>query len=60
MENLRIPGPTPVPEEVLQAMLKQMINHRGPEFGQILNDATDKLKQLFQTKGDVFLIVLLF
>ena len=56
MENLRIPGPTPVPEEVLQAMTKQMINHRGPEFGQILNDITDKLKQLFQTENDVFLL----
>jgi len=56
MENLRIPGPTPVPDEVLQAMTKQMINHRGPEFGQILNGVTEKLKQLFQTKGDVFLL----
>ncbi len=56
MENLRIPGPTPLPNEVLQAMAKQMINHRGVEFGQILNEVTDKLKQLFQTKSDVFLL----
>jgi len=56
MENLRIPGPTPCPAEALQAMARQMINHRGPEFGQILNDVTAKLKQLFQTKGDVFLL----
>jgi len=56
MENLRIPGPTPVPDEVLQAMTKQMINHRGPEFGQMLNEITENLKQLFQTKGDVFLL----
>ena len=56
MENLRIPGPTPVPNEVLQAMTKQMINHRGEEFGQILNGVTAKLKQLFQTKQDVFLL----
>jgi aspartate aminotransferase-like enzyme len=33
-----------------------MINHRGVEFGQILSEATDKLKQLFQTKSDVFLL----
>jgi aspartate aminotransferase-like enzyme len=33
-----------------------MINHRGPQFGQILTDVTAKLKQLFQTKGDVFLL----
>jgi aspartate aminotransferase-like enzyme len=56
MEQLRIPGPTPCPNEVLQAMTKQMINHRGPEFGQIISDVTDELKQLFQTKNDLFLL----
>ena len=56
MENLRVPGPTPLPNEVLQSMTKQMINHRGAEFGEILNDVTAKLKQLFQTKQDVFLL----
>ena len=56
MEHLRIPGPTPCPNEVLQAMSRQMINHRGAEFGQILNEVTAKLKQLFQTNGDVFLL----
>ncbi len=56
MEELRIPGPTPCPDEVLQAMTKQMINHRGEEFVEILNGVTDKLKQLFQTKNDVFLL----
>jgi aspartate aminotransferase-like enzyme len=33
-----------------------MINHRGPQFGQMLNDITAKLKQVFQTKSDVFLL----
>jgi len=56
MEELRIPGPTPCPPEVLQAMSRQMINHRGGEFQKILNDVTDKLKQLFQTKNDLFLL----
>ncbi len=56
MENLRIPGPTPLPNEALQAMTKQMINHRGDEFGQILNDITAKLKELFKTKKDVFVL----
>jgi aspartate aminotransferase-like enzyme len=56
MEQLRIPGPTPCPKEVLQAMSRQMINHRGPQFAQMLNDATAKLKELFQTKTDVFLL----
>ena len=56
MENLRIPGPTPCPEEVLQAMTKQMINHRGPEFRDILYRVTENLKVFFQTKNDLFLL----
>ena len=56
MQNLRIPGPTPCPPEVLQAMAWPMINHRGPEFKEILYDVTDKLKQVFQTKNDVFIL----
>ena len=56
MTNLRIPGPTPCPESVLKEMSRQMINHRGPEFAQLLYSVTDKLKQLFQTKNDVFLL----
>ena len=56
MEHLRIPGPTPCPEEVLQAMTKQMINHRGEEYGQIQDDVTAKLKQLFQTGNDLLLL----
>ncbi|MFC1938560.1 pyridoxal-phosphate-dependent aminotransferase family protein [Chloroflexota bacterium] len=56
MEQLRIPGPTPCPEEVLQAMTKQMINHRGPEFGQIVNEVTAGLKEVFQTSDDVLLL----
>jgi len=56
MEELRIPGPTPCPPEILQAMTKQMINHRGEEFTEILMGVTDKLKQLFQTKNDVLLL----
>ena len=56
MKQLRVPGPTPCPEEVLQAMGRQMVDHRGPEFAQTLNNVTEKLKQLFQTKNDVFLL----
>jgi aspartate aminotransferase-like enzyme len=56
MTQLRIPGPTPCPEEVLKAVGGQMINHRGPEFVQLLNDVTDKLKQIFKTKNDLFVL----
>ena len=56
MEELRIPGPTPLPDEILQMLSKQMINHRGPEFDQIINGVTADLKKLFQTKNDLFLL----
>jgi len=56
MAQLRIPGPTPCPPEVLQAMGWQMINHRGPEFQKFLRDVTDKLKQVFQTKNDLLIL----
>lgn len=54
--SLRIPGPTPCPPQVLQAMTKQMIAHRGKEFGELLRDVVAKLKGFFQTKGDVFIL----
>jgi len=56
MTELRIPGPTPCPPEVLQAMGKQMIDHRGDEFACLLNGVTAKLKQVFQTKNDVLVL----
>ena len=51
--NLRIPGPTPCPDDVLQAMSRQMINHRGPEFADIIGRITESLQHLFDTKNDV-------
>ncbi|MBI4321944.1 MAG: alanine--glyoxylate aminotransferase family protein [Chloroflexi bacterium] len=55
MTNLRIPGPTPVPPSVLQSMTKQMVDHRGPAFAKVLNVATERLKEFFQTTGDVLI-----
>jgi aspartate aminotransferase-like enzyme len=54
--QLRIPGPTPCPEEVLRAQSKQMINHRGKEFSVIIRKVTEQLKRCFQTKGDVLIL----
>ncbi|MBI2866218.1 MAG: alanine--glyoxylate aminotransferase family protein [Chloroflexi bacterium] len=54
--NLRIPGPTPCPQEVLQAQALPMVNHRGPQFAELMARVTDRLKQVFQTSGDVFVL----
>ncbi|HXK32740.1 MAG TPA: alanine--glyoxylate aminotransferase family protein, partial [Dehalococcoidia bacterium] len=43
----------PCPDDVLQAMSRQMINHRGPEFAEIIARITTGLQELFQTKNDV-------
>jgi len=56
MVNLRIPGPTPLPPSVLEAMKRQMINHRGPDFAKIIGEVTEQLKYFYQTENDVFIL----
>ncbi len=49
IQNLRIPGPTPVPPAVLAELARPVINHRGPEFTAILRRVTARLQYVFQT-----------
>lgn len=49
-QNLRIPGPTPIPPQVAEALARPMINHRGPEFAAIIERVTSRLKYFFQTE----------
>lgn len=51
--NLRIVGPTSMPDEVRQALSRQMINHRGAEFTAIFHDVNQRLKHYFQTEHEV-------
>ncbi len=53
---LMIPGPTPVPERVLQAQAKHLIGHRSGEFSQIMADITANLKWLHQTENEVLML----
>lgn len=53
VQNLRIPGPTPVPEEILEELTNPVINHRGPEFAAILERVTLRLQYFFQTASPV-------
>jgi alanine-glyoxylate transaminase/serine-glyoxylate transaminase/serine-pyruvate transaminase len=52
---LQIPGPSPVPERVLQAMHKQIIDHRGPEFGRLGRDVLAGCQAIFQTGNPVII-----
>ena len=56
MLNLRIPGPTPVPDSVAQAGAADMINHRGPEFADLIKRSTTQLKEVFETENDLFIL----
>jgi aspartate aminotransferase-like enzyme len=53
---IMLPGPTNVPDNVMQAMLKPIINHRGPEFEALFDSITHNLKYVFQTKQDAFVL----
>jgi len=54
--NLRVPGPTPVPEDIRAAGAQQMINHRGPEFAELINSVHSGLQHIFQTKQEVSIL----
>ncbi|MCH8191331.1 MAG: alanine--glyoxylate aminotransferase family protein [Chloroflexi bacterium] len=54
--NLRVPGPTPCPDPVLEAVGQQMINHRGPEFAQLIGRVTADLKAVFETENDLLIL----
>ncbi len=52
-QYLLLPGPTPVPESVLRAMSKPMINHRGPEFRELIAEVTEGVKKIYQTENEL-------
>ena len=56
MPNLRLPGPTPVPPDVVEAMSQPMIDHRGVAFREMLLRMTANLKMAFNTTNDVYFL----
>lgn len=52
---LQIPGPTNVPDRVLRAMDRPVIDHRGPEFAQLAKEVLAGLRGIFQTSGPVII-----
>ncbi len=50
---LQIPGPTNVPDRVLQAIAMPTIDHRGPEFAELAKEVVAGMKRVFQTQARV-------
>ncbi|MCC6629990.1 MAG: aminotransferase class V-fold PLP-dependent enzyme [Chloroflexi bacterium] len=46
---LQIPGPTNVPDRILRAMDRPVIDHRGPEFAALTRSILPPLRQIFGT-----------
>ena len=53
---LMIPGPTMVPNTVLTSMANPIIGHRTKDYGELLEDTIEKMKKVFMTENDVYLI----
>ena len=50
---LQIPGPSPVPDRILQAISRQVIDHRGPEFKRLGQEVLEGCRSVFKTSGPV-------
>ncbi len=54
--RIMTPGPTPVPVEVLLEGAKETMAHRTPKFRAMLKEASEGLKKVFRTRGEVFIL----
>lgn len=52
---LQIPGPTPVPDRILRALDRPVIDHRGPEFAKVTKKALEGIKTIFKTTNPVII-----
>ena len=54
--SLMIPGPTEVSPEVCSKLSEPMQPHYGPEFVKLYFDVVEKLKKIYQTSADFYVI----
>src|SRR5437588_4612310 len=52
---LQIPGPTNVPDRVLRAIERPVIDHRGPEFAKLGMEVLENIRPVLQTTGPVII-----
>ena len=53
---LQIPGPTNVPDPLLNTIASATIDHRGPEFQKLAREVLAELKQVFKTQAPVVIL----
>jgi aspartate aminotransferase-like enzyme len=51
-----LPGPTNVPNRVMNAMLAPVINHRSEDFRVLYKSIVEKTQKVFQTGNDIVLL----
>ncbi|MGB7957044.1 MAG: alanine--glyoxylate aminotransferase family protein [Candidatus Nitrosopolaris sp.] len=51
-----LPGPTNVPDRVMNAMLTHIINHRSDDFRRLYKTLVEKTQRVFQTQNDIVLL----
>src|ERR687892_2325764 len=51
-----LPGPTNVPNRVMNAMLTPLINHRSDDFRILYKTIVEKTQKVFQTSNDIVLL----
>jgi aspartate aminotransferase-like enzyme len=51
-----LPGPTNVPNKVMNAMLEPIINHRSNDFRVLYKAIIEKTQKVYQTSGDIILL----
>jgi aspartate aminotransferase-like enzyme len=54
--DLRIPGPTPVPPQVMKAMQRPMIPHRGASIHELFTPLLEQVRRIHGTEGDVVIL----
>lgn len=55
-QNLRVPGPTPIPAVVREAQASAMIDHRGTEFAALQDEICAGLAELIGSQGEILLL----
>ena len=54
--KLFIPGPTYVPDHVMQSMTYPQIGHRTPEFSDLMSNVVQGIQKVLYTNNHVYLV----